>query len=115
MSSSENIRVMPTSFTNIDHLTIHLLLLAVKGQNDFQFRAIIKVSRESREGIFFFKTKQNKTRADLIAKKRERERSVMNLLVPVKHISNILILFVKKEFPKFTTDGYHHTQGLLPN
>lgn len=59
--------------------------------------------------------KQNKTRADLIAKKRERERSVMNLLVPVKHISNMLILFVKKEFPKFTTDGYHHTQGLLPN
>lgn len=71
----------------------------MKGQKDFQFRAIIKVSRESREGKFK-KTKQNKTRADLIAKKRERERSVMNLLVPVKHISNMLILFVKKEFPK---------------
>lgn len=71
----------------------------MKGQKDFQFRAIIKVSRESREGKFKT-TKQNKTRADLIAKKRERERSVMNLLVPVKHISNMLILFVKKEFPK---------------
>lgn len=62
MSSSENTRVMPTSFTNIDHLTIHLLLLAVKGQNDFQFRAVIKVSRESREGNFFLK--QNKTKQE---------------------------------------------------